>query len=69
MKTLLIQSALSLLLALAPVALATTFTVANTNDAGPGSLRDAINQANLDAVAPVIIDFNVPPALLTRLLF
>ena len=65
MKTLLIRSALSLLLALAPVALATTFTVANTNDAGPGSLRDAINQANLDAVAPVIIDFNVPPALLT----
>jgi len=65
MKNLLIRSALSLLLALAPVAFATMFTVTNTNDAGPGSLRDAINQANLDAVAPAIVDFNVPPVFLT----
>ncbi len=65
MKTSPIRGTVSLVLALAPVALATTFTVTNVNDGGAGSLRDAINQANLDPLAPVIIDFNVPPALLT----
>ncbi|MBD0341271.1 MAG: DUF4347 domain-containing protein, partial [Microcoleus sp. Co-bin12] len=38
-----------------------TFTVTNTNDAGPGSLRDAITQANAVAGAD-IINFNIPGA-------
>ena len=38
-----------------------TFTVLNTNDAGPGSLRDAIIQANALAGAD-IINFNIPGA-------
>lgn len=49
----------ALALALAPAALAATFTVTNTNDVGPGSLRDAINQANTAAGAD-LIDFNIP---------
>ncbi|MEG4517150.1 DUF4347 domain-containing protein, partial [Microcoleus sp. AT9_A5] len=38
-----------------------TFTVTNTNDAGPFSLRDAITQANALAGAD-IINFNIPAA-------
>ena len=38
-----------------------TITVINTNDAGPGSLRDAITQANNTAGADTII-FNIPGA-------
>ncbi|MEG4630803.1 SdrD B-like domain-containing protein [Microcoleus sp. AR_TQ3_B6] len=38
-----------------------TFTVTNINDAGPGSLRDAINQANTVAGAD-IINFAIPGA-------
>lgn len=38
--------------------LATTFTVTNTNDSGPNSLRDAITQANSTAGAD-IINFNI----------
>ncbi|MEG4555730.1 DUF4347 domain-containing protein, partial [Microcoleus sp. F6_C1] len=38
-----------------------TFTVTNTADAGPGSLRDAIAQANALAGAD-IINFNIPAA-------
>src|SRR4028119_23536 len=38
-----------------------TFTVTNTADAGPGSLRDAITQANALAGAD-IINFNIPGA-------
>src|SRR5215212_8909146 len=34
----------------APTADAATFTVTNNNDAGAGSLRDAIGSANADAV-------------------
>ncbi len=43
-----------------PVA-AATFTVANTNDSGPGSLRQAILDANANAGAD-LIDFNIPGA-------
>jgi hypothetical protein len=39
----------------------TTFTVTNTNDSGPGSLRDAINQANQNP-GPDVINFNIPGA-------
>ncbi len=43
---------------------AATFTVANTNDAGAGSLRAAIVAANGNANAPIIdlIDFDIPGA-------
>jgi len=41
------------------IARATTFTVTNTNDAGAGSLRDAIDQANA-VTGPHVIAFNVP---------
>ncbi len=40
-------------------AFSATFTVTNTADAGPGSLRDAISQANSSLGADVII-FNIP---------
>jgi Periplasmic copper-binding protein (NosD) len=40
-------------------AFAATFTVTNTNDAGPGSLRQAILDANATAGADTII-FNIP---------
>ncbi len=46
--------ALALLLPFA-FAEAITFTVTNTNDAGPGSLRDAIAQANLNVGADNIV--------------
>src|SRR3954471_7764088 len=39
----------------APSAYATTYTVLNTNDAGPGSLRDAIAQANADSSPPAVV--------------
>ena len=45
--------------ALAPAAIAATFTVSNTNDAGLNSLRWAIQQANGNA-GPDLIDFNIP---------
>lgn len=38
---------------------AATFTVVNTNDAGAGSLRDAITLANFSA-GPHTIAFNIP---------
>jgi hypothetical protein len=40
-------------------ALSATFTVTNTNDSGPGSLREAITQANVN-MALDTIEFNVP---------
>src|SRR5579863_802274 len=36
-----------------------TFTVVNTNDSGPGSLRDAITQNN-NTPGPNLINFNLP---------
>jgi hypothetical protein len=51
-----------LLAALAMVmrpAKATTFAVTNTNDSGPGSLRQAITDANSIA-GPDLIAFNIP---------
>ncbi len=48
------------LLLLLPLSLfATTFTVSNTNDAGTGSLRQVITNANADANAPHIINITV----------
>ncbi len=41
---------------------AETFTVINTNDAGAGSLRDAIEQANLTVTNADTIAFNIPGA-------
>lgn len=38
------------------------FTVTNTADAGPGSLRDAITQANATAAPPHNINFAIPGA-------
>src|SRR6056300_479303 len=38
-----------------------TFTVTNTNDSGPGSLRQAILDANATA-AKDVIEFNIPNA-------
>ncbi len=64
-KSFLIRGVVPLLLVLAPEACAANFTVTTTLDAGPGSLRDAIVQANNAALPPVIIDFNVPASLLT----
>lgn len=37
---------------------ATTFNVTSTNDAGPGTLRQAILDANADAGAPHVLDFS-----------
>jgi hypothetical protein len=53
-------AALAILLLLIPMNLhAATFTVVNTNDAGPGSLRQAMLSANANGV-PDVIDFNIP---------
>jgi predicted outer membrane repeat protein len=46
---------------LAPPASAATFTVTNLNDAGAGSLRDAMNQAN-SILGSDTITFNLPGA-------
>jgi hypothetical protein len=43
----------------APVALSSTFTVTNTNDSGPGSLRQAILDANANS-GPDTIAFEIP---------
>src|SRR5215475_479426 len=43
----------------AAATLEANFTVINTNDSGPGSLRDAISQANANP-GPDTIDFNIP---------
>jgi gliding motility-associated-like protein len=40
-------------------ALATTFTVTSNADSGPGSLRDAINQAAANSAIPNLIVFNI----------
>lgn len=39
---------------------ATTFTVINTNDAGPGSLRQAMLNAQTDLTPPSLINFAIP---------
>lgn len=48
-----------LLLTCAFSALATTFTVTSNADSGPGSLRDAINQAAANSATPNLIVFNI----------
>jgi uncharacterized repeat protein (TIGR01451 family) len=53
-------SAVVLSLLFAATTFAATYTVTNTNDAGAGSLRRAINDANGNPGADVI-DFNIPP--------
>src|SRR2546426_7048242 len=57
-KRLLGATAICLLVA-GRTSLATTFTVTNTNDSGPGSLRQAILDANATAGADLIA-FNIP---------
>jgi hypothetical protein len=58
--------ALLLVIVLAPLAIspalaaATTFTVTNTNDSGPGSLRQAITDANANPADVDTINFNIP---------
>jgi parallel beta-helix repeat protein len=47
------------LLAVTPPARATNYVVENTNNSGPGSLRQAITDANIHT-GPDIIDFNIP---------
>lgn len=37
------------------------FTISNTNDAGPGSLRDAMIQANADLGPQHVMNFNLAP--------
>jgi predicted outer membrane repeat protein len=49
-----------------PVA-AATFTVTNTNDAGPGSLRQALTDANTAAGADEIVFTVAPPATISLL--
>jgi titin len=49
----------SLMLVANPAHASTTFTVTNTNDNGPGSLRQAINDAN-DTSGADVIEFNIP---------
>jgi hypothetical protein len=56
--TLLLASAIAITLA-SGIANATTFTVTNTTDSGPGSLRQAITDANTTAGADTI-NFNIP---------
>src|SRR5262249_34064182 len=47
-------------LAVSRHAIATTFTVTNTNDSGVGSLRQAISDANAGGPGPHTITFNIP---------
>ena len=49
-----------LALAGATLAHAATFTVTTTAETGPGSLRQAITDANADNLSPRIIAFNIP---------
>jgi uncharacterized repeat protein (TIGR01451 family) len=60
MKTFQFIALLCLLFATLPQASAAIFNVVNANDAGPGSLRWAITQAN-GAAGPDVINFNIPP--------
>jgi len=61
MKKLTIVSFVPLLLAAATLCRAATLTVTNTADSGPGSLRQAIMDANADTSPDdVIIEFNIP---------
>lgn len=49
---------------------ATTFTVINTNDSGPGSLRQAMLDAQTDPTPPSLINFAIPgvnPKIITPL--
>ena len=39
---------------------AATYTVTNSSDSGPGSLRQAILDANASAAVPHSIEFNIP---------
>jgi hypothetical protein len=57
--------ALMLWVASTPLA-ATTFTVTNTADSGPGSLRDALTSAQNCSGAPHTIAFDVPAGSLTN---
>src|SRR6185437_6651790 len=50
----------SLRLRIAPTVHAANFTVTNTNDDGPGSLRNAIVNANLNSSFANVINFNIP---------
>src|SRR5690242_13728260 len=57
-KRLVLFSCVALLLA--RVAIASTFTVTNTNDTGTGSLRAAIVASNTATPGPNMISFNIP---------
>ncbi|MCG3155910.1 MAG: hypothetical protein DKINENOH_02518 [bacterium] len=59
LQTIALSLAAGMTLFAASLAFSATFTVTNTADAGPGSLRDAISQANGNLGADVII-FNIP---------
>ena len=48
-----------LLIFAAVTAGASTFVVTNTNDSGPGSLRQAILDANTDKNSPTLINFSI----------
>ena len=48
-------------------AAAATFTVTNTNDSGPGSLRQAVTDANAAAGADAVVFAVVPPATISLL--
>src|SRR5207253_396761 len=59
--TLLTKVSIIVLLAVPRSGFGTDFSVTNTADAGPGSLRQAINDAN-STVGPDTIRFNIPGA-------